>query len=167
MSRNSAPSTRLTGPMARGRRAASRALLAGTPLLLVAVAALPAGASVSTHRKSPKLTPGRTYIDCIGSHNETAYRPARCDTLKQAEALAFGLNLAHIQWKSWGGRTARGRGIELGFHLPPDNIAVSVVASGRTHCLINHGKQSVYFYAKLTATSRHGTRSDNTPPPCD
>jgi hypothetical protein len=120
----------------------------------------------SIHHRTSVLTAGHTYMYCPGNR-QTSSRPNHCDTLKPAEPLAFGLNLDGIHWKTWGGATALATGVERGYHLPPDNTQVTIRASHRSACLINHARDKVYFYTELTATSRFGSRTDNIPPPCD
>jgi hypothetical protein len=123
-------------------------------------------AVTSTHHRAGTLAPGHTYIYCPGNR-QTYTRPAHCDTLKPAEPFGLGLNLDRVSWTSWGAATAHGTGTERGYHQPPDNIHVRITASHRVACLVNHAHSKVYFYTELTAVSRVGSRTDNTPAPCD
>jgi hypothetical protein len=95
----------------------------------------------------------RTYIMCQPRHPRSdlsrvlKVRPRRCDTLGPRDSNAEGANLARLRWRSWGRRTARGRGIELGYHLPFAHIRVRVRAYRRRRC-----PSGDYLYTRLRVT---------------
>jgi hypothetical protein len=79
--------------------------------------------------------------------------PLHCTVLPPTAAFAQGVNLKSLDWKHWGSDHATLKGIELGFHLPPERIKVhgSAYRPRPSPC----GGQMVYTRVKVT--SRFGT----------
>lgn len=75
---------------------------------------------------------GPRYLICnTGRAAEVAHprqRPASCTMLRPDAAFSEGARLSRLRWTSWGGKTARATGFTLGFRLPPNPVAVRVVA---------------------------------------
>jgi hypothetical protein len=101
-----------------------------------------------------------TQIRCLdesGRSHVAKEHPARCALFGPGGAFGGGVNLAQLEWQRWGQSQATAQGIEKGFHSPASHITVQVTAFKRVSC------GGVYRYAKLRATSRHGTTTASAP----
>lgn len=127
------------------------AVLLGGLTLVSASAAPPAQQSAAG-----KQTEIRCLDDSGRSHVRKS-QPRHCALFGPGGAFAGGVNLAQLNWKGWGKSRATAKGIEKGFHLPASHIQVDVVAFERVRC------GDVFRYAKLRATSRHGTTTATAP----
>jgi hypothetical protein len=92
-------------------------------------------------------------IPCL-NRGGTRYRlrrhPRKCAIFSYGGSFGGGVNLAGLDWRRWGSRHARARGIEKGFHLPPEHIRVRVVA----YRPVNRCGRRVY--SRLRSRSRYG-----------
>jgi hypothetical protein len=95
------------------------------------------------------------YVACNPDGGSAVLRqhPLHCTILPPSAAFAEGVNLKSLNWKHWGTERATLKGIEVGFHLPPENIKVhgSAYRLRPSPC----GGQMVYTRVKVT--SRFGT----------
>ena len=107
-------------------------------------AALPAAGADFATRLHCATDGGSRYVPKVA--------PSRCTVFGPRGTFGGGVNLARIRWTSWGGATARGRGIERGFHLPYSKIAVTITAYRRKSDCVGHPA-----YTRLRVKSRFGT----------
>jgi hypothetical protein len=120
-----------------------------------------AGASLTSASKQGAASASkRTYLLCLnksGTATVRKYKPGSCAAFGANGAFAGGVDLKRLKWKSWGGKTATGSGVECGFRASCANIAVSVRAYRRkTAC----GRR---VYTRLRATSRFGSSTARLP----
>lgn len=81
-------------------------------------------------------------------------RPRRCMMLNKRAPFARGANLRAIRWKRWGGKVARGRGIEMGFHRPFAKVKVRIRAFRRR---LEACSRRSLIYTRVRVTSRYGS----------
>ena len=84
----------------------------------------------STDRVTP-ISPTLTYLPCLnkaGSKYRARAEPKRCAHFGRGGAFAGGVNVEDLVWQHWGEALATATGIECGFHLPCEQIAVQVQA---------------------------------------
>jgi hypothetical protein len=87
-------------------------------------------------------------------------KPKRCTIFGPGGTFGGGVNLRKLRpWHGWGKGQARARGIERGFHLPPQHIKVKVRA-WRPRMRCGHR-----VYTRFKVKSRFGT-SRPKPAPC-
>ena len=130
--------------MSAPRFTSVRRLAATAAVCALGVLAVPSQAATST-----------AYIACNpgGGSAVLKQHPDHCTVLPPSAPFAIGVNLRSIDWKHWGSAHAKLTGIELGFHLPPEHIAVHGVAYRLrpSPC----GGQMVY--TRLRVTSHFGS----------
>jgi hypothetical protein len=119
-----------------------RRVLIVSAVAVALLAAAPAGAQA----KSSILCLNKAGTDYVRK-----VEPVHCAHFGPGGAFGGGVNLKRIHWKVWGGRAARGRGVECGFHLPCAGIKVRIRAYRRR---VACGKR---VYTRLKATSSRGT----------
>jgi len=112
--------------------------------------------SVAAPSSSPAAAASavETHIPCLnssGSRYLLKKQPVRCAIFSYEGSFGGGTNLAQIRWNSWGGARAHGRGIEKGFHLPPQHIRVRIVAYRPVQACGNR------VYSRIASMSRNGT----------
>jgi hypothetical protein len=90
-------------------------------------------------------------LDKSGARYVKKVSPRRCAAYGPAGDFARGVNLKRIKWRKWGGRSAKGRAIECGFHLPCSRIRAKVKAF-RPRRACGGGRT----YTRLRVRTRHG-----------
>jgi hypothetical protein len=97
---------------------------------------------------------GQARLPCLngkGTKYVARVEPERCTHFGPGGAFAGGVDLLGLQWSDWGAKIATATGTECGFHVPCDNIAVTVEAfRKRARC----GRR---IYTRLRATSQFGS----------
>jgi hypothetical protein len=119
---------------------------------LAVAAALPTSAAAG--RKAPEAATGLPYIHCLsksGSRYVSKRKPGRCAHFGPGGSFGGGVNLKNIDWTTYTGRRARGTATECGFHLPCENVPVTIRAY---RVRTARGKR---VYTRLRATGKHGT----------
>jgi len=143
-------------------------LLAFRSLITLCLLALlgAAGSQASSARLEERagLARANTYLLCLpkgAPRREVRSKPRSCTTLGPQDSFAESVALARLRWRGWGGRVARARGIERGFHLPRTSIPVRVTAWRRRKVCGDD-----YLYTRLRATSRYGSTTVRLPARC-
>jgi hypothetical protein len=94
-------------------------------------------------------------LPCLNKTGEKVvfkFKPGSCADFGPAGTNADSTSLAKLKWSSWGGSTAKARGVECGAHLPCAKIPAKVVASRpRKACGGRH------VYTRLKVTTHFGT----------
>ena len=91
----------------------------------------------------------RTFLLCsraAGKPARNLVRPPVCSTVGPNESLAEGITIQELRWRSWGGRTARARGIVA--PKTNDRRKVRVKLSGRTSAKC----RGSYWYTRMRLT---------------
>lgn len=94
-----------------------------------------------------------TSIMCLnkaGTRYKRKVEPVHCAHFGPGGSFGGGVNLKKLDWRSWGGRRARGSGRECGFHLPCSGIRTKVAAYRRRQGCGHR------VYTRLRASSRFG-----------
>jgi hypothetical protein len=99
------------------------------------------------------ISPTLTFLPCLNKSG-TKYRakvePKRCAHFGRGGAFAGGVELKNLVWTNWGEARTTAIGVECGFHLPCEKIAVQVQAFRvRKAC----GRR---VYTRLKAVSEFG-----------
>src|SRR6476619_2266543 len=98
--------------------------VAATAIVVLGTFSLGAGSRVEA-RTHAVLRLGLTCNDSP-SKPVVRFAPSRCTILGPSASFAQGLNLTSLKWRTWGGSSAVGTGVELGFLLPYSHVPVAV-----------------------------------------
>ena len=134
-------------------------------LLAGGVAALVLGGAIAAETEARAETPSTsglhraagaapTKLLCAtrdGTRYKRKARPRQCTIFGPGGSFGGGVNLRKLRWHGWGHSRARARGIEIGFHRPPQHIRVRVQA-WRPRMRCGHR-----VYTRFKARSRFGT----------
>jgi hypothetical protein len=78
---------------------------------------------------TPRTKAEDVSIICLnkaGSRYKRKVEPLHCAHYGRGGSFGGGVNLKRLEWRSWGGRLARGSGTECGFQLPCSEIDAKV-----------------------------------------
>jgi hypothetical protein len=123
-----------------------RTLLVGAALLALAAPA-PAGA--------------KTYVPCSqdgGTRITLKAKPRKCDFTYLHNPLALAGRAVGLEWRGWGRRVARARGIGIALHGDADRFPVRVRLSRRVAC---GGRR---LYTRVTFIDQDDRRTWSVPP---
>lgn len=96
-----------------------------------------------------------------------ARRPRSCNTLTDEKSFAESRNLRKLKWSSWGGPVARGRGINIGYHLDDEPVPVRIKLFRRLKLGSSDGPdvspkcRGDWLYTRMQIRSKYGTSTQS------